>query len=304
MKGVAIGAVVVVVLFLFVSVAGCETIQPGYVGIKVNQWGDQKGVEDSPLLTGRVSYNPITEKIYTFPVFLQNVVWDKAATPTDPDDDSITFNSVEGSVINADIAISYGFIEKMVPHLFVEFRQDANHITQVYMRSQVRDSFGRHASVMKVTDIFGQKKQELLDSIKTDLNKLLEKKGFKFDMISFVGALRVDPKVEQSINAVIEASQRAIEAQNKIVQAKAEADQKIETARGAAESRILESDAEAKAILSRAKAQAEANRLQAESLNSNLLQFNALQKWDGHLPQYTGGGPLPFVQLSQPTQPK
>jgi regulator of protease activity HflC (stomatin/prohibitin superfamily) len=123
-------------------------------------------------------------------------------------------------------------------------------------------------------------------------------------MISFVGALRVDPKVEQSINAVIEASQRAIEAQNKIVQAKAEADQKIETARGAAESRILESDAEAKAILSRAKAQAEANRLQAESLNSNLLQFNALQKWDGHLPQYTGGGPLPFVQLSQPTQPK
>jgi len=304
MKGVGIAAVVVVVLFLIISVAGCETIQPGYVGIKVNQWGDQKGVEDSPLLTGRVSYNPITEKIYTFPVFLQNVVWDKAATPTDPDDDSITFNSVEGSVINADIAISYGFIEKMVPHLFVEFRQDANHITQVYMRSQVRDSFGRHASVMKVTDIFGQKKQELLDSIKSDLNKLLEKKGFKFDMISFVGALRVDPKVEQSINAVIEASQRAIEAQNKIVQAKAEADQKIETARGAAESRILESDAEAKAILSRAKAQAEANRLQAESLNSNLLQFNALQKWDGHLPQYTGGGPLPFVQLSQPTQPK
>jgi regulator of protease activity HflC (stomatin/prohibitin superfamily) len=304
MKEIIIGAVVVILLAIIVSFSGCETIQPGYVGIKVNQWGDQKGVEDSPLLTGRVSYNPITEKIYTFPVFLQNVVWDKASTPTDPDDDSITFNSVEGSVINADIAISYGFIEKMVPHLFVEFRQDANHITQVYMRSQVRDSFGRHASVMKVTDIFGQKKQELLDAIKTDLNKLLEKKGFRFDMISFVGALRVDPKVEQSINAVIEASQRAIEAQNKIVQAKAEADQKIETARGAAESRILEADAEAKAILAKAKAQADANKMQAQSLSRDLLEWTAIQRWDGKLPQMTGGGALPFVQITQPTQPK
>lgn len=307
MKGLAGGAIAVVVvglLVLIISTSGCETIQPGYVGIKVNLWGDQKGVDQSPLLTGRVTYNPITEHIYTFPTFMQNAIWSQNAHEGNARDESITFNSVEGSVINADIALAYAFVSDRVPHLFVEFRQDAETITHGYLRSQVRDSFSRHASTMQVTDIFGQKKQELLTAVKDDLNKVIGPKGFKFDMISFVGALRVDKKVEESINAVIAASQRAIEAKNKVLQSKAEADQQIEKARGEAESKVLQADAEAKSILAKAKAQAEANRLQAQSLNANLIQWNALQKWDGKLPQMTGGGAIPFIQIEGPKPEK
>jgi regulator of protease activity HflC (stomatin/prohibitin superfamily) len=299
---VLVTVVVIALLALVVSTSGCETIQPGYVGIKVNLWGDQKGVEQLPLLTGRVTYNPVSEHIYTFPTFIQNAVWTASPHEGKPIDESITFNSVEGSAVNADIALAYSFVAEKVPHLFVEFRKDAEEITHGYMRNQVRDSFSRFASVIKVTDIFGQKKQELLVSVKEDLNKALSGKGFRFDMISFVGALRVDKKVEESINAVISASQRAIEAQNKVLQSKAEADQQIEKARGEAESKILQADAEAKSILAKAKAQAEANRLQSQSLNANLLQWNALQKWDGRLPQYTAGGALPFIQLGSPTE--
>lgn len=306
MAGKVIGVVagVVVLLFLILMVSGCETIEPGFVGIKVNQWGTQRGVEDFPIVTGRVAFNPITETIYKFPTFLQNVIWDQADSDGDKGDHSVTFNSVEGAVVNADIALSYGFKAEKVPNLFVEYRQDAKHITDVYMRSHVRDAIGRHASVMKVVDIFGQKKQELLEVVKKDLNDVLGPKGFKFDMISFVGALRVDKKVEASINAVIEASQKAIEAQNKIVQSKAEADQQIEKARGESESVILRAEAEAKSITARAKAQADANRIQAESLNANLIHWAALQKWDGKLPQITGGGTIPFVQIPAPQPEK
>lgn len=34
---------------------GCTRIPPGYVGIKVNMYGSQKGVADFPLQTGRVT---------------------------------------------------------------------------------------------------------------------------------------------------------------------------------------------------------------------------------------------------------
>src|SRR5690606_16197368 len=134
----------------------------------------------------------------------------------------------------------------------------------------------RHASKLKVIDIFGNKKQELLVAVQDDLSKEME--GFKFDMISFVGGLRVDPLVEQSINATIQATQRAIEAENKVKQSEAEAQQKIAEARGRAESILLE-----------AKAKSEANRLLTESLSPNLMQYEALQKWDGIMPKVLGG---------------
>lgn len=292
-----VSILVVVILGGVLLLGSCSTIEPGYVGIKVNQWGTQRGVEDFPILTGRVFVNPITEKVYEYPTFLQNVIWDKEDTERDRGDHSLTFNSVEGAVVNADIALSYGFEPKKVPNLFVEFRQDAAHITEVYVRSQVRDAFSRYASQMKVVDIFGEGKQKLLDQTKKYLDEHLSPKGFKFDSVSFVGALRVDPKVEQAINSVISATQRAIEAQNKVVQSKAEADQQIEKARGEAESAVLAAEGEAKAILAKATAQAQANKLQAESLNANLLQWNALQKWDGKLPQFNGSTAIPFLQI-------
>lgn len=298
-KAHVFGVVVVIMAVLLgaLGLASCETIEPGYVGIKVNQWGSQRGVEDFPVLTGRVFVNPITEKVYEYPTFLQNVIWDKEDSDRDKGDHSLTFNSVEGAVVNADIALSYGFKPEKVPHLFVEFRQDAAHITEVYVRSQVRDAFSRYASQMKVVDIFGEGKQKLLDQTKKYLDEHLTPKGFKFDSVSFVGALRVDPKVEAAINSVISATQRAIEAQNKVVQSKAEADQQIEKARGEAESAVLAAEGEGKAIMSKATAQAKANQLQAESLNANLLQWNALQKWDGKLPQFNGSAVIPFLQV-------
>ena len=272
---------------LMLMTNGCTKVPPGYVGIKVNQYGTQRGVQDFPIQTGQVWYNPFTTNVYQFPTFLQNVVWTRSRTEGSANDDSITFNSIEGAVINADIALSYGFKGDKVPEIFVRFRQDANHITQVYMRSKVRDAFSRVASTYKVTDIFGAKKQEVLNKVKADLNAELGPEGFYFDMVSFIGALRVDPLVEQSINAVIQANQRAIEAQNKIVQSQAEAQQEIAKANGQAQS-----------ILIQARAQADANDIIAKSLTPEMVQWQAIKTWNGVLPQVTGGA-MPFVQLGQ-----
>lgn len=62
---------------ILVASTGCTRINPGYVGIKVNMYGDNRGVDDITIKTGRVWYNPITHDIYEFPVFMQNATWTK-----------------------------------------------------------------------------------------------------------------------------------------------------------------------------------------------------------------------------------
>ena len=278
---------------------GCDRVEPGYVGIKVNQWGSQKGVNDFPVVTGGVIYNPFTEDIYKFPTFMQNAVWDKSGESKDsPGDDSVTFNSIEGAVINADIALAYTFSADKVPQIFVEFRQPPDVITHGFMKNEINNSFNRVASTMKASDIFGEKKQVLLDSVRSNLNVHLGPKSFKFELISFHGGLRVDPTVQARINAVLEASQRAIEAETKVKQSKAEADQAIEKARGEKESNIAKAEGEAKSIALKAEAQAKANLVLAQSLTPTLVQYEALQRWDGKLPTVNGGGAMPFINLN------
>ena len=81
---------------------------------------------------------------------------------------------------------------------------------------------------------------------------------------------------------------------------KVEADQKIETARGAAESVKLAALAEAEAITVKAKAEAAAQKMLAEVINKDVIQLRAIEKWDGQLPKLTGDT-VPFITGDEPT---
>ena len=92
-----------------------------------------------------------------------------------------------------------------------------------------------------------------------------------------------------SINAKIEATQRALLRENEVAQSKAEAEKLRVAAQGEADAR-----------LTRAKAEAEAIAIKAKALRDNpgILQLNAIDKWNGVLPQYmTGGATVPFVPV-------
>jgi prohibitin 1 len=59
-----------------------------------------------------------------------------------------------------------------------------------------------------------------------------------------------------------------------------------------------EAQQEAEATVNRAKGQAEAQRLLRETLTAELLQKQAIDKWDGKFPQVMGGnGALPFINI-------
>lgn len=258
--------------------AGCTYVPPGYVGIKVNSYGHQRGPEDFPVSTGRVWFNPFTETVYTFPTYMQNRAWTAERTEGSPVDEAITFNSVEGAQISADVGLNYSLDGEQVPSLFVKHRQTIDHITDTYLRNQVRDAFNRVAGNYKAVEIFGSSKQAVLDAVKVELEHRLEGQAFVIDNVSFIGSPRGDNQVMQSINQVIEATQQAVRAEAMVRQKTAEAEQAVAAAKG-----------EAEAILAVAEAQAQANQKIAESVTPSLIHYKLLEKWDGVAPRVMGG---------------
>lgn len=264
-------------------VVGCDYIAPGYVGIKVNSWGTQKGVDDYPVYSGRVLYNPFTESVHEFPVFMQNITWEKAGAI----DQSISFNSKEGAILSADVGLSFTLDSEKVPHLFVEFRKDIDDITKMYLRNKVRDTINNEASKHSATEIFGSGRQLILTNVKKSLDSELRDKGFIIDNVTFTNEVRADERVRASVNSVIEASQRALEAEQKVKQVTAEAEQEVAKSKGLSA-----------AILQKAEADAKANEVLTKSLSPELIKYKALEKWDGRLPQFSGGtGAVPFVNV-------
>lgn len=83
---------------------------------------------------------------------------------------------------------------------------------------------------------------------------------------------------EKAIESKVTAEQEALRARNKTVQVQEEAKQKV-----------IAAEAEAKSM---------AIRAQALSQNKSLVQYEAVQKWDGKMPQYMLGNSVPFINVS------
>jgi regulator of protease activity HflC (stomatin/prohibitin superfamily) len=283
------------------AITGCSRIEPGYVGIKVNQAGSNKGVENYPVQTGWIFYFPLTTRVYEYPTFQQNVIWCEAITEGSPTDEAISFNCKGGAAIKADVSMSGKFVNTKIPYIFVKFRTDPSTIVHGYLRNEVRDALGRIASKYDPMDIIGDKRGAFLDEVKAEVKERIGD-WWDVDYITFANKLKVDEKIETAINAIIAQKQQTTSAELKVKQTQAEADQAVAKAEGDARSKKAVAEGEAQAILLKAKAQADANILIAESLAKNplVLQSIALEKWNGILPQVTSGA-IPFINVGSIT---
>lgn len=273
---------------LSLMVVGCTQIDIGHVGLKVNRASSQRGVENTPTVTGWVFYNPITQSVIEYPVYIQSLTWTKSVDEGSPLDESITFSSSEGLIVNADVGFAFNVEATKAPRLYSKFRQnDLGVLAHGYVRNIVRDSLNEIASTMPVQDIYGLKKSELLVRAKERARAILAPDGITVDQLTFAGSLRLPSDVESAINNSIAATQRAHSAENKVAEIKAEADQKVAAARGDAES-----------LLTRAKADAEANEMITKSITPELMRYKAMLRWDGKLPQFTGSGVTPMINVN------
>ncbi len=275
----------------------CTTrIDAAHVGIRVRLAGSARGVDDIPVVTGWVLYNPATEQIVQFPTSVMNVVWTKDPHEGQPTDESVTFSSVEGVNVNADIGMSFHIEQRMAPHLYLRFHQaDLAKLADGYVRNAMREAFNQSASQMSVQEIYGAGKGRLLATATSQLADQLGTDGIVIDQLTINGALRLPDNVATAINRAMEATQQAIQAENRVRQVKAEAEQEVTKADGEANAARSRAKGEADARLTTSKAEAKANLILRYSTTPSVLQYRALEKWNGHLPLMNGSGALPLL---------
>jgi regulator of protease activity HflC (stomatin/prohibitin superfamily) len=277
----------VLMLVMLMIVNGCTRIDVGHVGLKINLASSDRGVQKHTTVTGWVFYNPATQQVVEYPTNVQSVIWTKDINEGSPVDESLTFSSKEGLIINSDVALAYHVDSEKAPLLYTRFRQDdLSVLTHGYVRNVVRNSLNFVAQQMTVQDIYGTKKSYLEEQAKAHASGILNPDGFVVDQLTFASSLRLPTNVEKAINMAIEQNQASIAAENKVAQVRAEAEQKVVRAKG-----------DADAVLTYARGEAEANETVTKSLTPQLLQYKLQAKWDGKLPQVTGNA-VPMIDVN------
>lgn len=273
-------------LCLACVLAGCSTVPPGNVGIKVYLLGGDKGVNQEELGVGRY-WIGINEKLYIFPTFTQNYVWTKDPTEGSKNDESITFQTVEGLEVSGDFGVTYHIDPTKVSLLFQTYRRGIEEITDIFLRNLVRDEINKVASTLKVDDIYGTGKVKMMATVNAQCSAAVMEKGINIEKVFIIGTLRLPKAVVDSLNAKISATQDAIKVENEIRKATAEAQKRIALAKG----------------------EAEANQILAASITPELLQWqqmiisrDTIAKWDGKRPMVEGSGGGLLFQLPLPAQ--
>lgn len=267
------------VLFLAFLTA-CSKVPAGNVGVKFDLYGGDKGVTGEVVGPGKywLGWN---EEMYLFPTFSQNVTW----VWQEGSNESITFQDREGTQINADVGITYYVDGSKADTVFQKYRKGIEEITDVYLRNMVRDAINAETSKMDVAEVYGMGKEDLMNRVTARVKSQVEEIGIKVEKIYWIGAMRLPETITQAINNKIEATQKAQQRENELQTAKAQAEIEREKARGEADAKLIAAEAEAKA-----------NKLVSQSVDSNLVNYLQAQRWDGKLPQVTGGA-TPLIQL-------
>jgi len=222
-------------------------------------------------------------------MFTQTNVWTKDKNEGSPNDDSMTFQTIEGLDVNADLGITYSLDPKKVSLIFQKYRKGIEEITNTVLRSMVRDALINAASTKQIESVYGSKKADLIKEVEDVVRKQSAEVGIIIEKVYWIGSLRLPPSIINSINAKAAASQLTAQREQEIQQSKAEAEKLVAEAQGKADSQL--------AI---AKANAQAINIEGDALRNNpsVIELRKIEKWNGELPQIVGST-TPFVNLAK-----
>lgn len=275
-KNKTIACTILSILLLISFLFSISTpIKPGEVGVVVDLFGSNKGVEDEELRVG-IHFLAPWKEVYKFPIFEQNHQW--------IGDEGFNFQTCEGLSVHANIGITYNLIPSKIHELFSKYRRGMDEITHLFIKNNIRDAMNRFSSKMKIEELYGEKKEEFFNKILSELNKELTPLGFNVSHIFIIGQFNVPEAVMIALNKKIEAIQRAQQRENELREAEAQSRKEIALAEGESKSKLI-----------RAKADAESNALLTKSFSDELLRWQAINKWDGKMPTVISGKDMPFI---------
>lgn len=251
-------ALMLIALTLTLSACGFEVVDTGYRGIYV-RFGEVVG---EPLPEGLHFYNPFTADIKEYGVREQ-----KWASKT-------SIFTRDTQQVQVEFAIVYYPDPRAVTGLFkdVGYLNDLEEkIIKPVVLGSIKDSIGE----VIADDLVGKREVVTKAALAEVQENLAARKVIVTDLQ--LTNLDFDDAYELAVEQKVVAIQNAQKAKNVTVQITEEATQKVLTAKAEAESMRIKS--------------------QALAQNKGLVEFEAVQKWDGKLPQYMFGNSTPFIDM-------
>jgi len=291
---------IVAVILMVIVFSAWRSIHPGYVGIVFDK--ANHNVTTGALDPGWAFINPFTEAIQEYPITIQTLpmVQNSDEGPVQGDD-SIKIQSNEGQQINLDVVIQYQVQKEKASQLYLDWggapiKDVEDGVVRQYTRSQVPVV----ASKYGWEDITSAKRGQIVQEITDVLSKEFDRRHL--NLISFgVREVHLPQSLQDALNQKMQAQQAAEQQKYLLAQAQVKADQDVAQATGEANAVKAKAAGDAQAILVKAQAQAQANDLLAKSITPPLIQYEQLERWDGRLPLFTGGGGVPLLDVSRLT---
>lgn len=252
-------AKLVVCVALPLAFIGCEQVDPGEVAFKT-KWG--KIQEDTVLREGLWFYDPIGGDIVVYDI-KNHIVKFKTEQYT---------KDIQQA--DAEISVTYHLEPNYVIQMHKTTGRDYEQkIIYPAVLGCVKDVMGK----WNATDVIG-KREEATDFIVESLKKKLAPYGISITLVEILD-ISFKPKFEDAVEAKQIAEQEANRAKNLTVKIEEEAKQKV--------------------IAAKAEAEAMAVRAKALEQNKYLVEYEAVMRWNGVLPQYMMGNTVPFINLDK-----
>lgn len=239
----------------------------GCLGVKIVDTGE-RGVETNfGKVTGEVPegmhfYNPFTSSIVTMDTRTQK--WEY-------DDETYTKD-----------------IQQAKMHVVVNFNLDPAHAMDMYrlvgedwenklLPQTVRGTLKAVIGEWDAMSLIGNRSKAQSDIQERITAALAD----KYIIVTRVEISNIDyaKEFEDAVEAKVKAIQQAEQAKNNTARVSEEAKQTVLTATAAASAMKIKAD--------------------ALTANANLVQYEAVQKWDGKLPEYMMGNSVPFINITK-----
>ena len=219
---------------------------------------------------GKVSPESLKEGIHPFWPFISkihvmNVKTQKISTPTE-----VYTKDIQQARIS--YTINYNLMPQHVHEMYREVGK--NYVDTILMpaiEGNIKDVIGK----WNAQDLVANRASATAD-ILSKLQTQLKERYINITSFQIID-INYSDVFERAIESKVTAEQEALKAKNKTVQVEEEAKQKL-----------ISAQAEAKSMQIRATALTQ---------NKALVEYEAVQKWDGKLPEYLMGGTIPFINL-------
>lgn len=304
-KGSLGGFLVGVAIFggIILGITCMERVPAGYCGVVYNF---STGVSGDVLDQGWHFVSP-TKKVTTYSVGIEQSYLTSEDKGDSPEDESFKTPTADGKSLQVDLEFSYKFDREKISNTFVTFKgQSGESVKNTFIKPKMRAWTQEVTAKYPVTDVFGDKRQELNEALDVYLKKKFEPYGIVIDTVNFTN-ISTDAETSAAIQKKVTAQQELelanIEAKTARVQANKDkevaliaAEQEKEKATIYAEQLKIKAEGEAEAKRIAADAEAEANQKIAASLTPELLEKKKLEKWNGSVPQVSSNA-TPIVTI-------